>query len=112
MYWMSPTSCGITFSPMFIRRSAVGPRAVARLILIAGVLTAAVAFGQQTPPPAPETPALQQESPPPVQQEAPPPTFLDEQRTPLAPVTVAAPPPLPSSSQAFLPGEDFELRPR
>jgi hypothetical protein len=95
---------------MFIRHSAVGPRAVARLILVAGVLTAAVAFGQQTPPPAPETPALQQESPPPVKQEATPPTFLDEPR-PLPPVTVTAPPPLSSSSEVFIPGKDFELRP-
>ena len=110
MYWMSPASCGITFSPMFIRHSAVGPRAVARLILVAGVLTAAVAFGQQTPPPAPETPALQQESTPPVKQEATPPTFLDEPR-PLPPVTVTAPPPLSSSSEVFIPGKDFELRP-
>ena len=110
MYWMSPASCGITFWPMFIRCSAVGPRAVARLILVAGVLTAAVAFGQQTPPPAPETPALQQESPPLVKPEAPPPTFLDEPRA-LPPVTVTAPPPLSSSSEVFIPGKDFELRP-
>src|SRR5262245_37181064 len=110
MYWMSPASCGITFAPVFIRCSAVGPRVVARLILVAGVLTSAVVFGQQTPPPAPETPALRQESPPPVKQEAPPPTFLDEPR-PLPPVTVTAPPPLSSSSEVFIPGKDFELRP-
>ena len=113
MYWKSHRPCGITFCPMFIRCSSIGPRAVAGLMLLAALLTVAVAFAQQTPPPVPETPpALQQESPPPVKQEAPPPTFLDEQRTPLPPVTVTAPPPLSSSSEVFIPGKDFELLPQ
>ena len=114
MYWIGRWPCGITFLQMFIRSSGVGPRPVAGLILVAGLLTAVGALGQETPRPAPETPpALQQESPPPQRQEAPsPPPPLDEQPSALAPVLVTAPPPVSSSSEVFIPGKDFELLPQ
>jgi outer membrane receptor protein involved in Fe transport len=96
---------------MFIRHTAAGPRAATGLILFAGLLTTAASFAQQTPPPTPETPpAIQQESPPAVKQEAPPPTRPEEQPT-LPPVVVTAPPPVSASSEVFIPGRDFELRP-
>ena len=111
MYWIGREPCGITFSPMFIRHTAAGPRAATGLILFAGLLTTAASFAQQTPPPTPETPpAIQQESPPAVKQEAPPPTRPEEQPT-LPPVVVTAPPPVSASSEVFIPGRDFELRP-
>jgi outer membrane receptor protein involved in Fe transport len=110
MYWIGHELCGITFSPMFIRHTAAGPRAAAGLILFAGLLTTASSLAQQTPPPTPETPpAIQQESPPAVKQEAPP-TRPEEQPT-LPPVVVTAPPPVSASSEVFIPGRDFELRP-
>src|SRR5258705_6162014 len=105
MYWIGRGPCGITFPQMFIRPSGVGPRPVAGLVLVAGMLTAAGALGQETPRPSPETP-------PPLQQEAPPPPPLDEQPSSLAPVVVTAPPPLSSSSEVFIPGKDFELLPQ
>src|SRR4029453_9619976 len=106
MYWIGRRPCGITFSPMFIRPTTIGPRLVAGLVLFVGMLTAAVAPGQETPRPAPETPpALQQESP------APSPPPLEEQPS-LAPVVVTAPPPVSSSSEVFIPGKDFELLPQ
>jgi outer membrane receptor protein involved in Fe transport len=96
---------------MFIRHSVVGLGAVVGLILFVGLATAATAFAQQTPPPTPETPpAIQPESPAAVKPESPPPAVLEEPRT-LPPVTVTAPPPISSSSEVFIPGKDFELRP-
>ena len=97
MYWIGRGPCDITFLPMFIRPFAVGPRPVAGLVLVVGMLTAVVALGQETPRPAPETP-----SPPP----------LEEQPSSLAPVVVTAPPPVSSSSEVFIPGKDFELLPQ
>ena len=57
MYWIGRGPCDITFLPMFIRPFAVGPRPVAGLVLVVGMLTAVVALGQETPRPAPETPS-------------------------------------------------------
>ena len=113
MYWIGRGPCGITFAQMFTRPSGVGPRPVAGLVLVAGMLTAAGAVGQAPPRPAPETPpALQQEAPSPLRQEAPSPPPLDEQPSSLAPVVVTAPPPVSSSSEVFIPGKDFELLPQ
>src|SRR5438034_7359865 len=105
MYWIGRGTCGITFPKMFTRPSGAGPRPVAGLVLVAGMLTAAGAVGQETPRPAPETP-------PALQQEAPSPPPLEEQPSSLAPVVVTAPPPVSSSSEVFIPGKDFELLPQ
>jgi outer membrane cobalamin receptor len=83
MYWIEPGSCGITFEPMFIR-SLRRRRVLARALLL--VLVAAPAAAQ------------------------PPPATTDE--TALPPVVVTAPPPVSASSEVFIPGQDFELRPQ
>src|SRR5215470_4889757 len=94
MYWMSFSSCGITFRKMFIRvRALVFRRAVWGLVLFLGVFTAHAAPAQE-PAPTPEDAPTKTEEPT------------------LAPVVVTAPPPVSASSEVFIPGRDFELRPQ
>jgi len=95
MYWIGRWSCGITFSQMFIsgRGTFPAPRFHAGLALLASVTLA---------------PAAAAQAPPPTTQETPPRT---EEAT-LPPVVVTAPPPVSASSEVFIPGRDFELRPQ
>jgi TonB-dependent Receptor Plug Domain len=93
MYWIGPCSCGITFRKMFIR--ALGPisrRRLAGVALLIG-LSMTHEVSAQEPAPKPEEPTARPEEPT------------------LAPVVVTAPPPLSSSSEVFIPGRDFQLRP-
>jgi len=102
MYWIDGRRCDITFSPMFIRGSNSARRSfIAGGVLLGGVLVASAAEGQEPPPRA-------QEAPPPRAQEVEP---RPEEAT-LPPVVVTAPPPVSSSSEVFIPGSDFELRPQ
>ena len=100
MYWIDPSSCGITFSSMFIRdRRPIPPCWLAGLALLLGAGLFDAASAQETPPNPPTTPSPAQESPPPREEM-------------LAPVVVTAPPPVSASSEVFIPGKDFELRPQ
>jgi outer membrane receptor protein involved in Fe transport len=100
MYWIGPGSCGITFSSMFIRRRRPLPACwLAGLALLLGAGLFDAASAQETPPNPPTTPSPAQESPPPREEM-------------LAPVVVTAPPPVSASSEVFIPGKDFELRPQ
>ena len=92
MYWIHGGPCDITFSPMLILSDAARPSVIVGLVLL-GVLVAPAANGQEPPPRA---------------QEAPPRT----EETTLPPVVVTAPPPVSASSEVFIPGLDFELRPQ
>ena len=100
MYWIGPSSSGITFSSMFIRgRRPVPACWLAGLALLLGAGLFGAASAQETPPKPPTTPSPAQESPPPREEI-------------LAPVVVTAPPPVSASSEVFIPGKDFELRPQ
>jgi len=100
MYWIGPSSCGITFSSMFIRRRRPLPACwLAGLALLLGAGLFDAASAQETPPKPPTTPSPAEESPPPREEI-------------LAPVVVTAPPPVSASSEVFIPGKDFELRPQ
>jgi TonB-dependent Receptor Plug Domain len=93
MYWISPCSCGITFRKMFIRALApISRRRLAGVALLIGLSMAQVVSAQEPAPKLEEPPARPEE-----------PT--------LAPVVVTAPPPVSSSSEVFIPGRDFQLRP-
>ena len=96
MYWISLLSCGITFRKMLIRpRRLRSWSGAASLIagLVVFLATGSVVSAQE-PAPTPEpTPARPEE-----------PT--------LPPVVVTAPPPVSASSEVFIPGRDFELRPQ
>src|SRR5215831_1076833 len=96
MYWIGPSSCGITFASMFIRpwRSSFLCSLVAAALL-AGVSLARVVSAQE-PSPKP--------------QEAPPASRPEEATLP--PVVVTAPPPVSASSEVLIPGRDFELLPQ
>ena len=105
MYWIGPSPCGITFPSMFIRPPvALSARARAGLALLV-VLTLAGAASSQEPTPRPETPPTTETLPKP-EEGAP------RQEELLAPVVVTAPPPVSASSEVFIPGKDFELRPQ
>src|SRR2546428_9909806 len=79
---------------MFIRpRPAFRPRCLAVLVVLVG--------GSMTQ-------AVSAQEPPPKTQDAPP---RPEEAT-LPPVVVTAPPPVSASSEVFIPGRDFELRPQ
>jgi outer membrane receptor protein involved in Fe transport len=85
---------------MFIRRRRpVPPCWLAGLALLLGAGLFDAASAQETPPKPPTTPSPAQESPPPREEI-------------LAPVVVTAPPPVSASSEVFIPGKDFELRPQ
>ncbi len=93
MYWISPGSCGITFRKMFIRALAlIFRRRLTGAALLIG-LSMAHGVSAQEPAPKPEEPPARTEEPT------------------LAPVVVTAPPPVSSSSEVFIPGRDFQLRP-
>src|SRR5262249_21950813 len=83
---------------------ALSARVPAGLALLI-VLTLAGAVSSQEPRPRPETPPTIETLPKP-EQGAP------RQEELLAPVVVTAPPPVSASSEVFIPGKDFELRPR
>jgi len=79
---------------MFIRVwGSLSRRRVACLAFLLGVFTAHIAPAQEPAPKPAEAPAKPEE-----------PT--------LAPVVVTAPPPVSASSEVFIPGRDFELRPQ
>lgn len=81
---------------MFIRRYiAFGARVLAGSALLAIVALVDVASGQS------------QEAPP-----SPAPAPPQAEETLLPPVVVTAPPPVSASSEVFIPGKDFELRPQ
>ena len=85
---------------MFIRRRRPLPACwLAGLALLLGAGLFDAASAQETPPKPPTTPSPTQESPPPREEI-------------LAPVVVTAPPPVSASSEVFIPGKDFELRPQ
>jgi outer membrane cobalamin receptor len=85
---------------MFIRgRRPVPSCWLAGLALLLGAGLFDAASAQETPPNPPTTPSPAQESPPPREEM-------------LAPVVVTAPPPVSASSEVFIPGKDFELRPQ
>jgi len=101
MYWIGRWSCGITFPAMFIRACVGFPaRLLAGVVLLVGVSMSGVASGQETPPTTQETPPKPPEAPP------------RQEESILPPVVVTAPPPVSASSEAFIPGRDFELRPQ
>jgi hypothetical protein len=83
---------------MFIRLVGVRfGRAVAGLAMLVGTSMSGVASAQQPPPETPEAPPKTQEIP---------------EESVLPPVVVTAPPPISASSEVFIPGRDFELRPQ
>jgi len=85
---------------MFIRRRRPLPACwLAGLALLLGAGLFDAASAQETPPKPPTTPSPAEESPPPREEI-------------LAPVVVTAPPPVSASSEVFIPGKDFELRPQ
>src|SRR6266576_5027621 len=93
MYWIRPGSCGITFRKMFIRVPApIFRRRLTGVALLIG-LSMVHGVSAQEPAPKPEEPPARTEEPT------------------LAPVVVTAPPPVSSSSEVFIPGRDFQLRP-
>jgi outer membrane cobalamin receptor len=100
MYWISLGSCGITFASMFISLRRPSPsRLLAGLALLLGAGLFDAASAQETPPKPPTAPSTAPESPP-------------AREEMLAPVVVTAPPPVSASSEVFIPGKDFELRPQ
>jgi hypothetical protein len=83
---------------MFIRALDPLSRGLAASLVVLLALSATHSVSAQEPAPKPEqTPA-----PAPARQEEPT----------LAPVVVTAPPPVSASSEVFIPGKDFELRPQ
>jgi outer membrane cobalamin receptor len=99
MYWISRRSCGITFPSMFIL-----PLSSARLFAASALLVEVSTAGAVS---AQENPSKPQEAPPKTQETSPRP-----EESILPPVVVTAPPPVSASSEVFIPGRDFELRPQ
>src|SRR5207253_7317448 len=99
MYWISRRSCGITFPSMFILPLFSARLFAASALLVAGSTAGAVS--------AQENPSKPQEAPPKTQETSPRP-----EESILPPVVVTAPPPVSASSEVFIPGRDFELRPQ
>jgi len=93
MYWIDGRPCDITFPQMFIRPDSARPGFIASLVLLGGALAAPAADGEEPPPRTEETPPRPAEAT-------------------LPPVVVTAPPPVSASSEVFIPGSDFELRPQ
>jgi len=86
---------------MFIRPCGLFPaRPLAGLALLVGMSTAGAVTAQETPPKTQETPPQTQEPSP------------RPEESILPPVVVTAPPPVSASSEVFIPGRDFELRPQ
>ncbi len=86
MYWIGEGPCGITCNPMFILPPVRPRHALAGVVLLGAALVTPPAESQEPPP-------------------------RTEEST-LPPVVVTAPPPVSASSELFIPGRDFELRPQ